>query len=88
MNVLYINLVDYILLGKHKFNESDVDYNKDEVSDVKLVTKEELLDMVNDERINITPWFRLVIQNRVDAIWDTIVNIKTQKESDKIICYL
>jgi isopentenyldiphosphate isomerase len=88
MNVNIFNLVDYILLGKHRFNEEDVMYNTDEVSGVKLVTQGELIEMVNEKRINITPWFSLVIQNRVNDIWNTIANIKTQKESDKIICYL
>jgi isopentenyldiphosphate isomerase len=80
--------VDYILLGKHQFEECDVRYNTDEVSDVKLVTQEELLDMVHRDKIDITPWFKLVIENRVNDIWNTARNLNENKESDKIICYI
>jgi isopentenyldiphosphate isomerase len=80
--------VDYILLGKKQFEESDVMYNTDEVSEVKLVTQDELLDMVNKHKINITPWFKLIIENRINEIWNTVRNLDEHKESDKIISYL
>jgi isopentenyldiphosphate isomerase len=80
--------VDYILLGKHQFEIDHIKYNQDEVSDIKLVTQEELVHMVSTGNINITPWFKLVIQNRVSQIWDTIRSINISKESDRIICYL
>jgi isopentenyl-diphosphate Delta-isomerase len=68
--------LDYILLSKINF---DIDYikrvmNQDEVSDAMFIKRDELVNAVKDEKLNVTPWFKLIIQNRYDQIYEYVQN--------------
>lgn len=89
--------LDYILLAKLNLNLIDVKKlsNPDEVSDVRLVTKKELVDEVNLESMKITPWFKLIVNNKIDEIFDTAKNLNQRlndpdanKNELKIIRYI
>jgi isopentenyldiphosphate isomerase len=62
--------VDYILISKHHFGVRDVNWNHDEVSDIDLINLHELRDKVKSGELHITPWFRLIIEHKIEEIWN------------------
>lgn len=89
--------LDYILLAKNsdeQFNEELIKkrMNLDEASDVTFMNKEELLENVSKNKIKITPWFSLLIKNRIEEIFHKANKINTENDknitNNKIIRYL
>lgn len=68
--------LDYILLSRINY---DINYiksvmNQDEISEAMFIQRDELKNAVNDNKLKITPWFKLIIQNRYDQIYDYVQN--------------
>jgi isopentenyl-diphosphate delta-isomerase len=89
--------LDYILISKmHNINseksitELKVLMNPDEVSDIKFVSQEELHDDINKDRMKVTPWFKLIIENKLDEIFEILkTNIQLREENNiDIINYI
>jgi len=79
--------LDYILISKKDF---ELDFlkrvmNPDEVSDAMYLGKEELRKLINENSIKVTPWFKLVIQNKLDDIYDFLENKSNKVGKDKNI---
>ena len=66
--------------------------NVDEVSDVRLISKDDLVDEVKSEKMSITPWFKLIVNNKIDEIYQTAKNLekisKDVKNELKIVRYI
>jgi len=45
-------------------------------------SKENLLNSVSKNQIAITPWFKLVIENRINKIWNIAENIKDLRDNN------
>jgi isopentenyl-diphosphate delta-isomerase len=77
--------LDYILLAKLNFDLKDVtkSSNPDEVSDVRLISKPDLVDEVNSEKMKITPWFKLIVQNKIDEIYETAKHLNQRMKESK-----
>lgn len=86
--------LDYILLAKLNMNIKDISklLNVDEVSDVRLISKDDLVDEVKSEKMSITPWFKLIVNNKIDEIYETAKNLekisKDVKNELKIVRYI
>ena len=70
--------IDYLLFAKKTIDLDNV--NKNEVQDTKWVGKEELSDWVKKERKVFTPWFKLIMHEKVFNIWDKIQESNFLKE--------
>jgi isopentenyl-diphosphate delta-isomerase len=82
--------LDYILIGKITLEKIDL-FNKDEVSDVDLVNEKELNGIIKENKINITPWFQLILNKRMSDIYklaDLIGSNADIKESEKIVKFI
>jgi isopentenyl-diphosphate delta-isomerase len=86
--------LDYILLAKLNMDIKEIakSSNPDEVSDVRLISKKDLVDEVNSEKMMITPWFKLIVNNKIDEIYETAKNleniVKDVKQELKIVRYI
>jgi isopentenyl-diphosphate delta-isomerase len=85
---MIFNLVDYILLAKCDIEINNIKFNQDEVSDVCLFTKEELLINCKKDDFKITPWFKLVLENKIDDIWECLDNLDKLADNNKIVYYI
>ena len=56
--------LDYILFGELNMNKSEIEFNKDEVEDIKFVDKQSL-DLFRRQN-KITPWFELILNDKKD----------------------
>lgn len=61
--------IDYILIAK---KEIDVVPNENEIRDHSYVSKQELIDMMNDPKLVFTPWFKLICENYLFKWWDDL----------------
>jgi isopentenyldiphosphate isomerase len=78
-------LVDYILISKFNFSFSSMICNPDEVSDISLLTLEEIRNKVKNKEIKITPWFDLILQNKIEDIWKCLGDLDSlKKKEDKV----
>ena len=72
--------VDWIFLYKRRYTslEAQVNYDDREVNDIAWVTKENLNRFIEskiDKGEKQTPWFSLIIQNRLlEKYWDMVIN--------------
>ncbi|KAF2069814.1 hypothetical protein CYY_008865 [Polysphondylium violaceum] len=84
--------------GEHEIDhilviQKDVTVNPEpnEVMDYKYVDKEELTQMFKDadeNKIKVTPWFKLIALNHLDPWWNNLKNLKPLVEpTDKIHRY-
>ena len=80
--------MDYILLAKYDIEINNIKVNKDEVSDICLLTKEELINIIQRNEFKITPWFRLIIENKIDDIWKCLDNIDKLEDNNNIVSYI
>jgi isopentenyl-diphosphate delta-isomerase len=76
--------IDYVLffVVKDK-SEITLNLNKEEVEDVKWVTQEKLLEMMNDKNLLFSPWFRIIVKKWVlgkNGWWN---DLKETMETDK-----
>jgi isopentenyl-diphosphate delta-isomerase len=64
--------VDYILLAKKEFSLDKVkaSINKDEVSDVQFLSKDDLKLKIELGNMSITPWFKLIMKNKINEIFE------------------
>ena len=69
--------LDYILIIKKNVT---LDLNENEVGDIKYCTPKQLEDMVNDRKLSISPWFRILYKSGLVNQWwhdlDKIINKK------------
>merc|ERR1711976_456438 len=82
--------VDYILLAKLDMTTGTARglFNKNEVRDVDFLTKPDLRKAI--ETMTITPWFKLIMQNKIDEIFEKGISynkVYTGKENE-IIRYI
>jgi isopentenyldiphosphate isomerase len=59
--------LDYILFGKVDIDNSEIEkikYNKDEVKNIKFVDKDELDVFRKENRMKLTPWFKLILNEK------------------------
>ncbi len=56
--------LDYILLSKFDFNIHEIkkNLNKNEVSDVRLIEQNELIQEVNNNKLRVTPWLNMILE--------------------------
>lgn len=59
--------IDYILFIKA---DVDLDVNPNEVRDVKYVSPDELKSMFKDEKLQFTPWFKLICNTMLFEWWE------------------
>ena len=59
--------VDYILFIQA---EVDVRGNPNEVQDARFVTPDELRVMLRDDRLQFTPWFKLMCESLLFEWWE------------------
>jgi isopentenyldiphosphate isomerase len=58
------------------------DLNKHEVKDIKFIEKEELKEILFNKRLQITPWFSLILQKKIDEIFHMAKNFEDVKEKE------
>ncbi|KAK6464198.1 NUDIX hydrolase domain-like protein [Scheffersomyces coipomensis] len=74
--------IDYILILKTA-NDITINPNLNEVSHQKFVSKHELKQMFEDEKLIFTPWFKLICNSFLFKWWDNLDNL-SQFKDDKI----
>lgn len=76
--------MDYVLLMKRDVEEKEFvfDLNKHEVSSIKFIGKEELKDILVNRSLPITPWFSLILQKKIDEIFQMAKNFEEVKEKE------
>jgi isopentenyl-diphosphate delta-isomerase len=74
--------LDYVLLAKLDFGINLIKsrMNKDEVSDVEFVSKNDLIKVADNHQSKITPWFRLILKNKIEEIFFNAQNIEEIKK--------
>lgn len=72
------------MIIKKDLNQYEIkkEYNKDEVLDVKFVKKQELLDLINKNEIEITPWFKLLIKHKINDLFSKAENFELMQNSE------
>jgi len=80
----YLTRIIYKSLGDGLWGEYEVDYilflqkdvtidpNPDEVSEVSFVARDDLDDFLQSLKAPVTPWFRLIVENRLRLWWDNL----------------
>jgi isopentenyl-diphosphate delta-isomerase len=67
--------IDYCFMYQyHTPGAITVDINKSEIEDTKYVTKQQLIDMMNDKNLLFTPWFKHIANNFLFKWWDAMLN--------------
>lgn len=76
--------MDYVLLMKRDTEEKEFGFNlnKHEVSAIRFIGKEELKDTLLSKSLAITPWFDLILQKKIDEIFDIAKIFGEIKEKD------
>ena len=76
--------LDYIVFGRTNMEPGErIPVNPDEVEDYKWVGMEEMGDFLADR--GVTPWFRLIQDNKMRGWWETVRNGQMPKgEEGKI----
>lgn len=74
--------IDYILIIKTK-DEVKLNPNLNEVRDYKYVNEKELREMLEDDQLIFTPWFKLICETFLWKWWKTLDNL-SGFEDDKI----
>ncbi|KAG8301247.1 isopentenyl-diphosphate delta-isomerase idi1 [Homalodisca vitripennis] len=84
----YLTRIHYKSVGDGVWGEHEIDYilflrkdvtlnpNPNEVSRVCFVPKNEFNTFLNKLEEPITPWFRLIVENRLSKWWDNINDLK------------
>ncbi|KAL0477921.1 isopentenyl-diphosphate delta-isomerase [Acrasis kona] len=66
--------VDYCLVYKLKEGEVlTIKANENEIEDYKYVSKQMLIDMMNDDKLLFTPWFKLIVEKFLFKWWDALL---------------
>lgn len=84
--------IDYIFILK---GDLKLDINPNEVKSTRYVSREELvalfkdagiflLDYLETDKIKITPWFKLIVENFLFKWWDRLDNLAEMREEDII----
>lgn len=78
--------IDYVLFLSGDFK---LDINKNEVESVKYLNKNEIIDMIQQDKldnqsIKLTPWFKLITEKFLLKWWDHLDDIKTIQDHNKI----
>lgn len=74
--------IDYVLFLKGNF---ELDLNKNEVKDIKYVSKYELKELIEEEKnpnssILLTPWFKLICEKFLFNWWSNLKDLKSVKD--------
>jgi isopentenyldiphosphate isomerase len=54
--------------------------NRDEVVDLTFMSKSHLMDKVRNHKKNFTPWFKLIIENKINDLFLLFSNKKEDQE--------
>lgn len=73
--------MDYVLIMKRNIDEIDFQFNinKNEVSAIKFVEKNELKHILLSKSLSITPWFSLILKKKIDEIFEMANNYEDIK---------
>ncbi|OQR80817.1 isopentenyl pyrophosphate:dimethyllallyl pyrophosphate isomerase [Achlya hypogyna] len=74
--------VDHILLVRAAVK---VNINPNEVAEIRLVARDELESVINDESLLISPWFRLISQTLLPQWWDNLDACLEKDNADETI---
>lgn len=66
--------IDYCLMYKCQQSDLTISPEKDEVDAIAWVSKEKLHEMMNDDKLVFTPWFKLIVKKFLDNWWDVMAN--------------
>ncbi|CAH1107192.1 unnamed protein product [Psylliodes chrysocephalus] len=96
-NLEYITRIHYKDEGNGKWGEHEIDYilflkadvkikpNANEISEISYVPRTELDEYIPTLNGPLTPWFQLILKNRLRFWWDNLDNIDEIKEHDSIL---
>jgi isopentenyl-diphosphate delta-isomerase len=78
--------LDYILIAKIDYQESFLKrvMNSEEIADFKYISKIQLIDEIKSNTLAITPWFRLIVENRLESIWNYAENLEENFKDQNI----
>lgn len=84
--ILFNLLVDYILITKKNIRnlEEYFNLNKDEVAEIKFISKDELKAEVYERNMDITPWFKLILDRKIDELFKLSEDFEDLKEKEKL----
>mgnify|MGYP001082916438 CR=1 FL=1 len=69
----------------YQFHQPDaitLNINKNEIGDHKYVSKQQLIDMMNDPSLLFTPWFKLIVSQFLFKWWDALLEGKLDELKD------
>ena len=87
-NLYFITKMHYLARANEKWTEHEIDYiftivqdldinpNPNEIAETRYVNKQELEELF-DGTEKIGPWFRLIKDNFLDSIWQSLDNLKS-----------
>ena len=86
----YLTRIHYKAASDSQWGEHEIDYilfvqkevtvaaNPNEVMEYRYVTKQELVDLLKDgqeDKVKITPWFRMICEEFLFKWWDSLDNL-------------
>lgn len=96
----YITRIHYMDRGDGKFGEHEIDYivflqkdvdlciNPDEVSEVVYIKRNDLDDFLSKLEAPITPWFRLIAEDKLRLWWDNLHQLPKFSDHQSILRYV
>jgi isopentenyl-diphosphate delta-isomerase len=75
--------VDYCLM--YKLNEGEnitIAPNANEIGDYKFVSREKLEELMNDNKLLFTPWFKLIVDRFLSKWWTAMMNGTLEEHKD------
>ena len=92
-NLQYITKMRYKARADEKWIEYEIDYifaikcdveimpNKIEIEETKYVNSEDLERLFIEENVKIGPWFRLIKENFLNDIWNSLNNLEKVRDN-------
>jgi len=69
--------IDYCFFIKRDFKESEFEFNKDELQEIKWVGKDEIMDFLatryTEKKEQVTPWFGAIMHYQLFNWWDKLI---------------
>lgn len=96
-NMHYLTRIHYKDLGDGVWGEHEIDYililhkdvdlnpNTNEVSDIKYIKHDNYQQNIKDLPGPLTPWFKLILKNRLPLWWSDLSKLKLYEDLDTIV---
>lgn len=78
--------IDYVLFIQK--DNVTLDPNPDEISEIRWVSKSEIKDFVKNIDSPLSPWFKLILENKLLSWWDNLNTLDKMQDHVTIHRYI